>query len=138
MINVYYAHSMCIYNTKQEKNERTFLESFKELNIVCPNRDLSWSHKSDMELYLQSVKSLDLLIFSRFLDYVGKGVYTEIHEARAHDIPVILLEDYKFYMADELRLYNTWEWKISYGKIDPIHSINIRDIIDNKIKLKCL
>jgi len=54
--NIYYAHSLCFYDTKTEKEDLKFLRSFKRTKVVNPN---GLALGKDMFQYLFLVKQCD-------------------------------------------------------------------------------
>jgi len=54
--NIYYAHSLCFYDTKTEKEDLKFLRSFKRTKIVNPN---GLALGKDMFQYLFLIKQCD-------------------------------------------------------------------------------
>lgn len=89
-MKIYFAHSMKDYDTKREKKSLKYLrERFP--NIVCPNNDLNLGSK--MENYLSYIRNnVNFVIFMpNKNNFIGKGVWQEIKEARNKNIPVFLL-----------------------------------------------
>ena len=118
---VYYAHSMLIYDTRREKKELKFLK--KHYKFVCnPNTDIKWDDAMEMEPYFKAIKSCDLLICSEYKNHIGKGVYDEIRTALNNNIIVLCLKKklfrYRLHNIKDLILKNENDWKIKYGKIN--------------------
>lgn len=100
---VYYAHSMGIYNTKQEERDIELLEElgFEVINPNCMETsnkfkkllEKDFPYEKAFELVFGSlVFQSDLLAFRAQLDgFVGAGVAAEIEFAQSHNKPVIEL-----------------------------------------------
>ena len=115
--HTYYAHSMQIYNTTQEKAERAQLEAMG-INIVCPNRDVKLGN--DMDRYLALVKKCKAVISSEYSSFIGKGVYLEIRHALRHDIPVYVLREGSLFIVKNVKPFNNDDLKTTFGKIGEV------------------
>ena len=120
MKKVYYAHSICIYNTKREKKELRFLR--KQFSSVCnPNTDITWDNTTKMEPYFKAVKNSDIVVVSEYSYHIGKGVYDEIKIAINSNILVLCLKrklfKYRLQQVKGVKLVNEQDWKITYGKV---------------------
>lgn len=94
-MRIYYAHSRHIYGTYVENAERTLISRrYPGCEIVNP---ADMFHGPDAQriwdewLRTGGLSSMDILVFTDYNGYVGKGVYTEITYARGLDIPVVYM-----------------------------------------------
>lgn len=116
---IYYAHSLKIYNTKREKKELRFLEK-KFNNIFNPKTELKWDTLTKMEPYLKEVQNSNLIVASEYKKYIGRGVFDEIKTALENQIPTFCLKRrlFKFKLVKIKNIkYIGIDWKIYYGKI---------------------
>ena len=120
MVNVYYAHSILIYNTKREKKELRFLRK-KFSSIFNPNTDIIWDDTTKMEPYFRAVKNSDILVVSELKNHIGKGVFDEIKTALNSNILVLCLRrkffKYSLRKVKDVELLNEEDWKTYYGKV---------------------
>ncbi len=120
MVNVYYAHSILIYNTKREKKELRFLRK-KFSSIFNPNTDIIWDDTTKMEPYFRAVKNSDILVVSELKNHIGKGVFDEIKTALNSNILVLCLRrkffKYSLRKVKDVELLNEENWKTYYGKV---------------------
>lgn len=106
----YYAHSMALYDTEQEKRDVALLESLG-FEVINPNSkaiqevvesiqkqgtlDLKTNDEIGhliMEMFKEVVKQCQVVAFRSFVDFkIGAGVMTEILTAELASIPVIEL-----------------------------------------------
>lgn len=119
-MNVYYGHSLLIYDTEREKEELNFIKkTFPTSKIINPNTDIPW--KGDMDIYLEKVRFSDLIIISEYLDHIGHGVFDEIKTAIKHNISVKCLrkDAQGFVLLDvkDVEVYDADDWKINYGTV---------------------
>lgn len=128
---IYYAHSMLIYNTQQEQTEFNFLKKVIKGNIVCPNKHIG--NLPVFEGYLMFVRKANALVCSEIEGMVGKGVFLEIKEAKANNIPVYVLrlqkKRFRFYEVKSVKVENEDNWR-SFGKI------SVGRVQNNKLKYK--
>lgn len=91
-LSVYYAHSMAIYNTRQEQRDILLLESLG-FEVVNPNTpEHSAKAKGKMEYYCELATQCDVIAFRALPDgSIGSGVAKEIEDAMAADCMVIEL-----------------------------------------------
>lgn len=116
---VYYAHSLKIYNTRREKNELRYLKR-KFFKIFNPKTELQWDSMTKMQPYFEAVQGSTLIIASEYKKYIGKGVFDEIKIALKNKIPAFCLKK-KFFKFKLIRIkdikYIGIDWKKYYGKI---------------------
>lgn len=125
--HTYYAHSMQIYNTDQEKREYDQLNKLG-FNIVCPNRDLSLGN--EMSRYLRIVAKCKDLVASEYSGFIGKGVYLEIRWALRHEIPVYVLRKGSVFIVKNVKQFNTDDWKTTFGKIGEVEPVEVEEECD--------
>jgi hypothetical protein len=98
MIKIYYyAHSMKIYNTEQERKELDVIEQFIGPGCIFnPNRHFIQNHQAPMRACIDVVKdeSITDLIFSGVFGYITQGVYFEISIAQKLEKPIFYLEPF--------------------------------------------
>ena len=87
-IRAYYAHSMKIYDTPQEKAELKFLR--KEYDVICPNNDIG--DLKPFERYLNIVRWSDILVISVYEGHITAGVYAEAQHALELGKEVLFIE----------------------------------------------
>ena len=87
-IRAYYAHSMKIYDTPQEKAELKFLR--KEYDVICPNNDIGSLHPFNR--YLNIVRWSDILVISVYEGHITAGVYAEAQHALELGKEVLFIE----------------------------------------------
>ena len=90
-MRIYYAHSKLIYYSKREEKELAIIRArYPFAEIINPagifRREIEWRMFMAFDL-----PNMDLVIFSDYNGYVGKGVYTEILAAIENEIPVLYL-----------------------------------------------
>lgn len=89
---IYYAHSKRIYGTDAEKKEiETIRKAHHTAKIDNPpelfNSEPTWHKYMEAEF-----PKIDLVIFSDYRGYIGKGVHYEIEQAKKLSIPVKYLD----------------------------------------------
>lgn len=91
---VYVASSLSTYATPEyARNLDRIAELFPDAEILAP-RDLFTSNSDWLRKWPGVVAQIDALIFFQDAQgYIGYGVWTEIHDAIDHGIPVSLLAD---------------------------------------------
>lgn len=116
---VYYAHSLKIYNTKREKKKLRYLKK-KNFKIFNPKTELQWDSMTKMQPYFEAVQSSCLIIASEYKKYIGRGVFDEIKIALYNKIPVYCLKR-KFFKFKLIKIkdikYIGIDWKNHYGKL---------------------
>jgi hypothetical protein len=119
MKTLYYAHSIRIYDTRKEKKElRLIKKEFPDYKIINPaDIKLTGSSAEIMQAYLNIVKTVDALVFSEYLEHIGKGVFLEIDMAVDKDIETQLLRKKKFNHNFRVRIIDPDDWAIRYAKI---------------------
>lgn len=118
---VYYAHSMKIYNTKREFNELKYLSRYFIIkNILNPNGKIRWNPETKMDPYFEVVRNSKLIIVSEYKKHVGRGVFDEINTVLNNKIPVYCLRKelfgFKLKKIKSTKKVGS-DWKIYYGKL---------------------
>ena len=113
-IRVYYAHSKKIYNSEREKNEYLFIKNIYP-KTLCPNKDIG--ELGSLKPYLDIVKTMDLIIFSEYMNFIGKGVYAEIQTAIINKIPIKLFRNNNLLNINKLEINNKNDWAIKFAKV---------------------
>ena len=93
---IYYAHSLRIYNTREEKKELETLEAYFYNGLIFnPNRRSIQRAKDPMSECLRMLKddSVTSLVFSSIQGYIEAGVYAEIRSAQKQKKPIFYLEN---------------------------------------------
>lgn len=83
--DVYYAHHQWKYGTKIEEYELNLIKRyFPNARIFNPSTDITTigSEEEIMKECLETVDNSDIIVFSSMDGVIGKGVYTEVMEAR--------------------------------------------------------
>ena len=114
----YYAHSMNMYNTDQERVEMTDLEKlFPKDCIFNPNRHYIQRHKTPMKACIDVIHdpSVTGVVFSGDQGGITQGVYFEIKTAQKLEKPVFLLEDHFLEEFDGAFVYQKKKkrWKVT-------------------------
>jgi len=92
-LKIYYAHSKRIYWSKREEKEIAVIQDkYPKAEIVNPSgifrREMDW------QLFMANeFPRMDLVVFSDFKGYIGKGVFEEINTAIGLEIPVLYLNE---------------------------------------------
>lgn len=115
---IYYAHSMKIYNSKQECQELKWIQK-KFHDVVNPNGDIR--NYNSIEPYLKKVSECNSLIFSEYKKFIGKGVYEEIDWALSEKKTVQCLRKRwrGFYLVkvNKIEIADKSDWSIYYGNV---------------------
>ncbi len=114
---VYYAHSLRKYNTLEEKNEYTVLKQ-QFSDVYCPNNESIQNARCPMDACLQRVGQCNVLAFSTFQGYVGKGVYLEIMKARKLGLPVYLVDGVQVSLCTEPLIVLGYDWAVRYAVLE--------------------
>jgi hypothetical protein len=86
---IYYAHSKRIYGTDVEKRELEIIRKAYHTAIILNPSNLGWKSEPDWYHWMQNeFPKTDLVIFSDWNEFIGKGVYFEIEEAKRLSIPI--------------------------------------------------
>lgn len=115
----YYAHSMLIYGTAREKEEIRFLtRAFPGFEIINPS---ALQRGKSMTKFLKIVSKSKRVIASEFLNYVGRGVFSEVARALSDGIEVKVLRKkggkYTLEPITGIQVINAHDWKRKYAKI---------------------
>ena len=113
---LYYAHSMKAYGSAKELKDLVNIKNqFPKAEIVNPANENS----SDMQHYLNLVKSCDIFVMTEYSKYVGRGVYEEYVHALNERKEVWLLRVNRFVpkVHFSLSVYNRHDWKVEYAKV---------------------
>ena len=70
-----------------------------------------------MSHYLSLVHNSDILVYAEYQGHVGKGVYSEIHQAILSNKPIYSLTHKKFVNVN-LKIVNSNDWQIYYAKVE--------------------
>ena len=103
---VYYAHSMRKYNTQVERDEFDTITAKFDYPIINPNGAVNQNQSGEaaMRQCLDLVRRSKALVFTVLSHkWIGRGVYTEILEARNAKIDVFLLLDGQFYSTFDIK-----------------------------------
>lgn len=120
---IYYAHSMLIYKTKQEKRELKRIKSiFSKADIINPAKhERKWKNLTGKEIMakcLDLISNSDMVIFSAIeqdnKNFVGRGVYVEIKFAQEIKKGIYFLKDTleSDYWLD---IYNDDDWTLQFS-----------------------
>jgi DNA polymerase III epsilon subunit-like protein len=123
---IYYAHSMQIYESKQEKREiKAIKKIFPKAEIVNPAKyEKKWKKLSGKEVIakcLELISNSDIVIFSAIeqdsKDFVGRGVYVEVKFAQEikkdiYYLKEILESDFSIY------IYNDEDWALKFSIVE--------------------
>ena len=120
---IYYAHSMQIYNSKQERRELKFIKRiFPKAEIIDPAKyDRKWKNLSGKEVMakcLDLISNSEIVIFSAIeqdnKNFVGRGVYVEVKFAQEIEKDIYFLKE----ILDSdfsIEIYNDEDWAIKFS-----------------------
>ncbi|NPD88002.1 MAG: 3'-5' exonuclease [Asgard group archaeon] len=122
---VYYAHSMNIYRTKQEKRELKLIKkTLPKAKIINPAvYEKKWKDSTGKEIMkrcLDLLSNSDIVVFSAIeqdgSNYVGKGVFIEVKFAEELGMEIYFIGDglVKTYNLD---MYDDNDWSLKFGKV---------------------
>lgn len=114
---VYYAHSMCIYNTERERRELKFLSSIFR-SVLNPN---DYKDSAGMGFFLNLVSECGIVVCSEYKRFIGKGVFMEINSALKSNKQVFCLRNtrgrWKLLEVKRVKVYDVTDWAVKYGKV---------------------
>jgi DNA polymerase III epsilon subunit-like protein len=120
---IYYAHSMQIYKSKQERKEIKIIKKiFPKAEIVNPAKyEKKWKNLSGKEVMtkcLNLISNSDMVIFSAIKqdnrDFVGRGVYVEVKFAEEIEKDTYFLHE-TLESDFSLEIYNDDDWNIRFS-----------------------
>ncbi|MCG3223218.1 MAG: hypothetical protein H7647_02040 [Candidatus Heimdallarchaeota archaeon] len=120
---IYYAHSMLIYKSKQERREIKIIKKiFPKAEIVNPAKyEKKWKYlsgKKVMTKCLNLISNSDMVIFSAMKkdnrDFVGRGVYVEVKFAEEIEKDTYFLHE-TLESDFSLEIYNDDDWNIRFS-----------------------
>jgi len=115
MKTIYYAHSLRIYNTKQEQVElKQIAEFFPSREILNPNGNIS-----DISEAYQLIDKSSGVVATEYQGHVGKGVHSEICHALSKKKMVVVLRDerlFRVYSEYQIEVVDV-DWAVHYAKI---------------------
>jgi len=120
---IYYAHSMQIYKSKQERREIKIIKKiFPKAEIVNPAKyEKKWKNLSGKEVMtkcLNLISNSDMVIFSAIKqdnkDFVGRGVYVEVKFAEEIEKDTYFLQE-TLESDFSLEIYNDDDWNIRFS-----------------------
>ncbi|MHA1466209.1 MAG: hypothetical protein ACTSVO_12350 [Candidatus Heimdallarchaeaceae archaeon] len=125
---IYYAHSMQIYKSRQEKKEiKTIKKIFPKAEIVNPAKyEKKWKKLSGKEVMakcLDLISNSDIVIFSAVeqdnKDFVGRGVYVEVKFAQEIKKDIYYLKE--ILESDfSIEIYNDDDWGLRFSTVKNI------------------
>ena len=113
-MKVYFAHSMIHYGSGDEKIALMFLRKRFE-TVIDPNKDMG--EQGDIVPYLAKITECDAVCVMEYEGFVGKGVFSEVKFALLCKKPVYAMRNNKLYIVKSVKVYDSTDWKIAYGKI---------------------
>ncbi len=120
---IYYAHSMQIYNSKQERRELKLIKRiFPKAEIIDPAKyERKWKNLSGKEVMakcLDLISNSEIVIFSAIeqdnKNFVGRGVYVEVKFAQEIEKDIYFLKE----ILDSdfsIEIYNDEDWAIKFS-----------------------
>ena len=125
---IYYAHSMQIYKSKQEKKEiKTIKKIFPKAEIVNPAKyEKKWKKLSGKEVMakcLDLISNSDIVIFSAVEQdnkyFVGRGVYVEVKFAQEIKKDIYYLKE--ILESDfSIEIYDDDDWGLRFSTVKNI------------------
>ena len=122
---VYYAHSMNIYKTKQERRELKLIKkTLPKAEIINPAvYEKKWKDltgKEIMKKCLDLLSNSDIVVFSAIeqngKNFVGKGVFIEVKFAEELGTETYFLGE-KLVKDYELEMYDDSDWAFRFGVV---------------------
>ncbi len=120
---IYYAHSMQIYKSKQEKKEiKTIKKIFPKAEIINPAKyEKKWKYLSGKEVMakcLDLISNSEIVIFTVVKqdnkDFVGRGVYVEVKFAQEIKKDIYFLKE--ILESDfSIDIYNDDDWALKFS-----------------------
>ena len=78
-----------------------------------------WSGKEKMEYCYNFIRNnADIVVFTNYKGYIGRGVFMEISVARLNKVPVKYLYRGKLHNNFRAILFNPQDWAIYYAKVE--------------------
>ena len=115
---------MKIYNTDEEEQEFNLIKNKYPFDAVINPKEffcfleIKENSYKIMKFCLNFIKKyVDMLIFSQYKDFIGRGVYEEIKEAKNKNIPIFFLYKGEFYSDIQCSIFDPNDWAISYAKV---------------------
>ena len=107
------------YGPEREKEELKYIQSkYPEATIINPALLVG---VTDMKKFLKIVSKSNQVIASEFMDYVGRGVFSEVARALSDGIKVQVLRKkggkYTLEPITGLLVTNEHDWKREYAKL---------------------
>ena len=68
-----------------------------------------------MEDCYNVIKECELVVFTSLGSFIGRGVYEEIDYAKMIGVPILYLQDGKFFDKFEVMIFDYNDWKVEYA-----------------------
>lgn len=120
---VYYAHSMNIYKSKQERKDLKLIKrTLPKAEIINPSvYEKKWKDSTGKEIMkkcLDLLSNSDVVVFSAIEQdgkfYVGKGVFIEVKFAEELGMEIYFISD-ELVKNYTLELYDDNDWSLRFG-----------------------
>lgn len=118
-MKIYYAHPKKSYGSIKEKMDIALIQKkYPGAEIINPGDGMFTLEEDWMRFMNHKFKDMNLVIFTTYHGFIGKGIHYEIMQARAHKIPIVFLTNqYKFEPNFELGPTNPDDW-IYHSKVE--------------------
>ena len=121
---LYYAHSIKKYDTAKEKSElATIRKIFPKAIIYNPNNSRIKNSSSPMEECYRIIKRKSTVgvIFSTYLNHIGRGVYEEIQLALRLNKFIGMIKNIKIIPFTKMvcQIKDETDWAVRYAVIKP-------------------
>ncbi len=119
--SIYFAHSMQIYGTEEERDELEQLgKRYPNSSIINPATDVRPKRKHEAELsrFFDSIRDCALVIVLEHQKSVGRGVFREVCYALAVDKSILVKRGFRYYPVFGIHVKNVSDWKIHYGELE--------------------
>lgn len=122
---IYYAHSMLIYRTKQERKElKNIKQSYPKATIINPRKfEKKWKNLPGKKIIgkcLELVSDSDIVVFSGIEEekkiFIGKGVYVEVMFAFEINKEVYYIAD-KLENKFSIEIYDDDDWSMRFARV---------------------
>lgn len=124
----YFSHSKRLQGTDRGREELEMIQAqLPHYMRVTNPAEFKWEElripygPEMMEYCLAYIQEhVEILFFSEFQGFVGRGTYLEIQAARQKGIPIFLIRDGKFWLNPVLEIFDEGDWAVEYAKVSTL------------------
>ena len=122
---IYFTHSKRIQGTVRERRELELIQAQLPSYMTVTNpAEFNWDElgipygPKMMDYCLAYIQEhVEILFFSEYQGFIGRGAYLEVQAARQKGIPIFLIRDGKFWLNPKLEIYDEGDWAVKYAKV---------------------